>query len=83
MTNGIISKEDTQRLVLILAAIKMLNQQIRALQYQIDTTIPNYTLNQIRREIIKEKSDTVQSLQNDYDVILESYGIRRTRKRAA
>lgn len=83
MTNGIISKEDTQRLVLMLAAIKMLNQQIRALQYQIDTTIPNYTLNQVRREIIKEKADTVQSLQNDYDVILKDYGIRRTRNKAA
>lgn len=83
MINGVISKQDTQRMILILAAIKMLHEQAFIIRDEMDLKNPNSTLNKIRRELIKEKIDLVESLRRDYDAILAEHGIVKTRKQAA
>ena len=80
MTNGIISKEDTVRLQLMLALMTMLRDQITELQFRIDPERPYLSIQKITRELISEKQDLIDSLRRDYDLILESYGIRRIRK---
>ena len=81
MINGVISKIDTTRLLLILAAFPMLRAQQEYFQEQLDITVIAFT-KKVCEQKLGELQKTIDELIEEYDTILLQYGIKRYRKSA-